>query len=84
MYGVSDLFSVVVNWNLKEDTIRCVQSLLAGGVPAGNVIVVDNGSTDGSLEAVRSRFGDQVRVHSTGENLGFTGGVNQGIRMALE
>lgn len=80
----SALYSVVVNWNLKEDTIRCVQSLLAGGVPAGQVIVVDNGSTDGSLEAVRARFGGAARVHSTGENLGFTGGVNQGIRLALQ
>ncbi len=84
MAGHPELFAVVVNWNLKEDTIRCAASLLAGGVAAGHVIVVDNGSTDGSAEAILGYFGGDVRLVRLDENLGFTGGVNHGVRLALE
>jgi GT2 family glycosyltransferase len=71
---------VVLNWNGRDDTLRCLDSLR--GLDA-EVIVVDNGSTDGSVEAIRAAF-PRVGVIDTGANLGFSGGNNAGIRRALE
>jgi GT2 family glycosyltransferase len=68
----------VLNWNGREDVLRCLASLR---VPW--VIVADNGSTDGSVEAIRSAFPD-VEVVENGANLGFSGGNNAAIRHALE
>jgi GT2 family glycosyltransferase len=73
---------VVLNWNGREDTLACLRSLeRASGelVP----IVVDNGSTDGSVAAVREAF-PAVEIVETGANLGFAGGNNAGIARALE
>ncbi|AYF98927.1 glycosyltransferase family 2 protein [Protaetiibacter intestinalis] len=67
---------VIVNFNTAEATAACVDSVLAEGMDA-EVVVVDNGSRDGSVELLRSRFPD-VEVVDTGENLGFAAGVNRG------
>jgi GT2 family glycosyltransferase len=74
---------VVLNWNGRDDTLECLRSLAA--VSYGNfaVIVVDNGSVDGSVPAIRQRF-PEVAVVETGKNLGYAGGNNAGIRAALE
>ena len=72
------LVAVVLNWNGKDDTLTCLASLR--DVPT---ICVDNGSGDGSLEAVREAF-PEVELIATGVNLGFSGGNNVGIRRALE
>ena len=69
---------VVLNWNGREDTLRCLAS-----IPRDVLTVVpDNGSTDGSVEAIRERF-PHVRVVENGANLGYSGGNNAGIRAAL-
>lgn len=73
---------VVLSWFGKEDTLACVESLLTDDVPA-TVLVVDNGSFDGTLEAVTDRW-PQVQTLQTGRNLGFAGGMNAGIAWALE
>jgi GT2 family glycosyltransferase len=70
--------AVVLNWNGGEDTLRCVGSL-AG---FDDVVVADNGSTDGSLDALRARTG--FELIENGANLGFSAGNNAGIRRALE
>ena len=70
---------VVLNWNGGEDTLRCVASLPRHAL----VVVADNGSTDGSLEAVRSRFPEALVVEN-GANLGFSAGNNRGIAAALD
>lgn len=75
---------VVLNWNGREDTLACLRSLSSVDAPAGTeVLVVDNGSTDGSEAAVREAF-PAVDFLQTGSNLGFAGGNNAGIRRALE
>ena len=73
-----DLIAVVLSWNGREDTLACLDSLQ--GV---ETICVDNGSTDGSADAVAERF-PEVELIRTGVNLGFAAGNNVGIRRALE
>lgn len=72
------LAAVVLNWNGGEDTLAALDSL--AGI---ETICVDNGSTDGSDDAVAERF-PHVDLLRTGVNLGFAGGNNAGLRRALE
>jgi GT2 family glycosyltransferase len=73
---------IVVNWNQRQLTLECLASLRAAADPACRVLLVDNGSTDGSAEAVRREF-PEVEVLETGVNLLYAGGNNAGIARAL-
>jgi GT2 family glycosyltransferase len=70
-----DVSVVVVSWNARDHIERCLES-----VRGRDVIVVDNGSTDGTVELVRERFPD-VRLIEQG-NVGMGGGNNTGMRVA--
>lgn len=83
MKGKPRVEIVVLNWNGCEDTRACLASLEQVDYPAFHVTVVDNGSTDGSPALLRARF-PEVTVLETGENLGFAGGNNVGLRCALD
>jgi GT2 family glycosyltransferase len=72
---------VVLNFRGRDDTLRCVESLTEGDA-VERVLVVDNGSYDGTLEEVRRRW-PSVATLQTGANLGFSGGMNAGVRRAL-
>jgi GT2 family glycosyltransferase len=74
--------AVVVNWNGRTHLETCLASLLGQSLAGIEVILVDNGSTDGSLELVEERFGDAVRLVSNGSNLGYGQALNVGIRAA--
>jgi GT2 family glycosyltransferase len=74
---VVNLVAVVLNWNGGDDTLAALESLQ--GV---DTVCVDNGSDDGSPDAVAARF-PHVELIRTGVNLGFSGGNNVGIRRAL-
>jgi len=74
--------AVTVNWNRAKDTLECVDSLLQGN-QGTEVVVVDNGSTDGSSALLRERH-PEVTVIESPRNLGYVKGVNMGIRLALE
>ncbi|MEX0881310.1 MAG: glycosyltransferase family 2 protein [Candidatus Saccharimonadales bacterium] len=73
---------VVPNWNGEKDLPACLDSLLAQTLKA-RIIVVDNGSVDGSVELVRSKY-PQVELVALPKNKGFAGGVNVGIRRVIE
>jgi GT2 family glycosyltransferase len=73
---------VIPNWNGAHFLGHCLQSLAIQSHPA-RIIVVDNGSTDGSAELVRARFPD-VALLSLASNHGFAGAVNAGITKALD
>jgi GT2 family glycosyltransferase len=77
------VYVVVLNWNLKDDTMACVESIQAGTYPNQRIVVVDNGSEDGSTSALAKHFGATVDLIICEENLGFAGGANVGIRHAL-
>jgi GT2 family glycosyltransferase len=72
------LVAVVLSWNGREDTLVALESLR--GI---ETVVVDNGSSDGSADAVAERF-PELQLVRTGVNLGFAGGNNVGIRRALD
>jgi GT2 family glycosyltransferase len=74
---------VVLNWNLRDDTLACLASLERAALGGAQVLVVDNGSRDGSVAAIRERF-PHVRVLALPENRGYAGGNNAGIRAALD
>ena len=82
--SLTPLYVVTLNWNLKGETIACVESVLAAGAVPEQVVVVDNGSTDGSAGAFRSHFGPGLALIQNQQNLGFAGGMNAGIQHALE
>jgi GT2 family glycosyltransferase len=72
--------AIVVNWNGKEYLEDCLQSLHAQTFSDFEFILVDNGSTDGSIEYVQQNFPGWVRVLRNVRNEGFSGGNNRGIR----
>jgi len=74
--------AVVVNWNGGDQNLECLESLVRQGLSPSEIVFVDNGSTDGSREAVERRFPGLVLVRNR-ENLGFGEGANQGAREAL-
>ena len=74
---------VVINWNGWRDTIACVESLVAQDYAELSIIVVDNASTDDSVERIRAAF-PELAVLRAERNGGFAAGANLGIRCALE
>lgn len=70
---------VIPNYNGIKYIQACLESLYGGTTKELAVIVVDNASTDGSMELVRDRF-PQVRLIVNDQNTGFSHAVNQGIR----
>ncbi len=72
--------AIFVSWNTRDELLCALASLTATCLPL-EVFVVDNGSSDGSVAAVRAKHPD-VSVIENGENLGFGRACNQGIRAA--
>ena len=72
---------IILNWNNWQDTIACLKSLAGIDYPNYQIFLVDNGSTDDSVAQIRQRFGT-IQLFETGENLGFSQGVNFGIGQA--
>jgi len=76
------VFAVTVNWNRPDDTIECARSILSGGYDDIGLVVVDNGSIDGSVEKIRTALPEAILIVSP-TNEGYVKGVNKGIRLAL-
>ena len=74
---------VIPNWNGKDLLEKYLPSVVEAlsGNPANEIVVVDNGSTDGSAEFLRAAF-PQVKLLALPTNLGFGGGSNAGVRAA--
>lgn len=73
---------IILNWNGKEDSIECIESLKHVTYPNFKIILVDNGSTDGSAPYFREWY-PEIEIIENGTNLGFTGGNNIAIKKAM-
>lgn len=76
-------FAVVVNWNGGDDNLTCVASLRSEGFVESQVILVDNASSDGSIERLVTEYPD-LQVLRNESNEGYGHGVNKGVARALE
>ena len=83
MENKAKVFVIIVNWNGWKDTIVCLESLTKVHTTYATleIIVVDNGSTNDSVSQISKKF-PEITLLETGENLGFTGGNNLGMRYA--
>jgi GT2 family glycosyltransferase len=82
---VKRLYVLVLNWNGVVDTLALLATLESCRMPQGwtlRVLVVDNGSSDGSVERIAASF-PAVEILPLGENRRFAGGNNQGLKQAL-
>ena len=81
------VYVIILNWNGATDTIACIQSLARLDGPLPKVIVCDNASTDDSWGSLQSCVAEHpaldIHLVQTGANLGFAGGNNVGLRIAL-
>ncbi|KKT58464.1 MAG: Glycosyl transferase family 2 [Candidatus Amesbacteria bacterium GW2011_GWB1_47_19] len=73
---------IIVSWNVRESVSRCLDSVFAAAYPRLEVIVVDNASTDGSVQMIKDKF-KNVKLISNTENSGFPKAVNRGIFAAV-
>jgi GT2 family glycosyltransferase len=76
------VYCVIVNWNGWQDTLDCLASLREQDYGNLQILVVDNGSTDNSVERIRSAHPEAMLIE-TGKNVGFPSGCNVGLRAAL-
>ena len=74
---------VVLNWNGLADTLHCLRELRGLEYANRRIVVVDNGSADGSADIIESRH-PEVKLLRNRTNLGFTGGCNAGLQYARE
>lgn len=75
--------AIILTWNSGQDIFECLRALLASDYAALCVIVIDNGSTDGTPERVRHDF-PQIQVMPNAHNLGFAQANNLAMQAALE
>jgi glycosyltransferase involved in cell wall biosynthesis len=83
MEMMKDLSVILVNTNNGEVLFPCLESIFKHTKDLDyEVIVVDNGSTDGSLERLKCDYGSRVRVVENGANMGFCKANNRGMEQA--
>src|SRR3990167_1687104 len=83
MNKVPKITLIILNWKKTEDTLECLRSALALKDPNLEILLVDNHSGDGVCDRVRRDFPSVIVLENAG-NLGYAGGNNAGIRVALE
>lgn len=77
--------AIVVTFNRKDMLVECISRLLAQEGAACDILIIDNGSTDGTETAIKERIdAGEVIYFNTGKNLGGAGGFNYGMRKAVE
>lgn len=83
-----NVFIILLQWNNSTVTVECLESLRKVTYSNKRIILIDNGSTDGSLQEIRkwieqNKEGDSIDIIPLENNRGFTGGNNVGIEFAL-
>lgn len=73
---------IIVNWNTLKVTSDCIQSLIdIKEISPIEIIIIDNASHDGSVEALRNQF-PSIKIIANETNVGFAAGCNQGLEQA--
>ena len=75
---------VICNFNKKDYVLSCIESIFKSTYKDVEIYVVDNASTDGSVEYIREKFGERVNLLINETNLGGSGGFNRGLQEALK
>ncbi|MCH5268799.1 MAG: glycosyltransferase family 2 protein [Lachnospiraceae bacterium] len=75
---------VICNYNKSRFVVECIQSILESKEQNFDIYVVDNASTDDSVEQIKTRYGNQVTLIENTENLGGSGGFNSGLRIVRD
>ena len=78
---MGDIGIVVLNYKNYTETIKCVDSILEQKEVKVNVVIVDNGSENESMDAFKERYNDNEGIHliENSKNLGYAKGNNVGI-----
>lgn len=77
------VFLIVLNYKGYEDTCECVDNLLQQDYENYKILILDNDSQDQSYEKLIMRYPD-IQIIQTGKNLGYAGGNNIGIQIAIK
>lgn len=77
------IWVIILNWESPLDTLRCVGSFLDNGFCKQRIVIVDNCSSDNSIEQIKKYYPD-VKLIVAGMNRGYAGGNNLGIQYALD
>jgi GT2 family glycosyltransferase len=77
------VYIIIINWNGIIDTLESLASLCKLNYSNYEIIVINNGFSDNSVDIIKERHSNVIIIESQ-TNLGFTGGNNLGIRFALE
>jgi GT2 family glycosyltransferase len=75
------IFIIILNWNDFQSTLQCLESLKLLTYPNYKILVVDNGSTNESIQVLSEL--SNIELHQNEHNLGFAGGNNQAIKKAI-
>lgn len=82
MHKLPKVSIVILNWNRREILLECIQSVEKVRYQLHHIVVVDNNSTDGSVEAIKKEYPDVVLVENA-RNYGAPEGRNFGVKEAL-
>lgn len=74
---------VILNYNNSQDTVECIESVQKIDYKNFEIILIDNDSTDDSVDILSSKF-PEITLIQTGINLGYAGGNNVGIKKAID
>jgi len=73
---------IVLNWNGMPYIAECLESILSQTMRDFEIIVADNGSTDGSLDLLKGKFAHRIVLLENGRNLGYAAGNNRAIAIS--
>lgn len=76
-----EVSAIIPTYNRRELVQRAIDSVLAQTRPVGEIVVIDDGSTDGTGDALRARYGDRIRYHWQA-NAGVSAARNTGMALA--
>ena len=82
---MNDIVAVVVTYNRKKLLSKCIRAIINQKEISCDIIVIDNGSSDGTEELFKSIFNhSSILYTNTGKNIGCAAGTEMGMRMAVQ